>query len=624
MPDLIAQGPENVDRWRKRLPQPGERFLLGRTAEEFAVPWDPRISRAHATAWWDGFRLHIRREATARNPIFFQGAQRDEFALQMGEHFVIGQTSFVLANQSVLLAADTGGDPPAFERSYSPSDLTAVRYRDAGRRIDALSRLPQIIADGGTDETLAIRIVNLLMSTILPASFVAIVQLRESDELIRSSSRTTLDLSEPLGNIEVLHWDSRDLARQSFTPSRSLIRRTFALSQSVLHTWRSLISGSELGDSRALAHTQMANVDWAFCVPVGGPSHSSWAIYVTGSLDQISELAASSSVAESATQSVRLQEELKFAELVATMLAAIRQSRQLQVQQAALQPFFAPVVRDSILKRGGAAALEPRPADVSVLFCDLRGFSRTSERMEDRLLELLQRVSDALGVTTQNILSRGGVVGDFHGDAAMGFWGWPLPSDDYHRQAVEAALAIDQQFRTIAATPDHPLANFRVGVGIASGHAVAGRIGTIDQVKITVFGPVVNLASRLEGMTKHLAAPILIDEETAAAVRKLGPSVARVRRVLKVRPAGMQRPLVVGQLLPPESATGGRDSLSSQNIAAYELALDAFLAGDWDEAFERLHAVPASDRVKDFLTVYIAQHARRPPPTWDGTVDLDK
>src|SRR6185503_14223643 len=142
-------------------------------------------------------------------------------------------------------------------------------------------------------------------------------------------------------------------------------------------------------------------------------------------------------------------------------------------------------------------------------------FSRSSERSAGDLLGLLNRVSEALGIMTHQILDEGGVVGDFHGDAAMGFWGWPIAHPDMVERSCRAALSIRAQFEAAACREGHPLADFRIGLGLATGRAVAGKIGTQDQVKVTVFGPVVNLASRLEGMTKLLRAPILLDEPTA-------------------------------------------------------------------------------------------------------------
>ncbi|HEY2881758.1 MAG TPA: adenylate/guanylate cyclase domain-containing protein, partial [Pirellulales bacterium] len=246
---------------------------------------------------------------------------------------------------------------------------------------------------------------------------------------------------------------------------------------------------------------------------------------------------------------------------------------------------------------------------------------RTSERSASDLLGLLERVSKALGVMTHQILENRGVVGDFQGDAAMGFWGWPLAEPGSAQKAARAALAIRAQFQAAAAQTDHPLADFRVGIGIATGRAVAGKIGTIDHVKVTVFGPVVNLAARLESMTKFLNASVLLDPRTAEMLRRdLPPELGRVRRVAKVRPYGLESAWEVSELLPPEQEF---PALKEEHLRQYEAALDAFIAGNWQQALDLLHNVPAEDSVKDFLTVYIAQHHRTPPPNWDGVVVLE-
>jgi adenylate cyclase len=245
-------------------------------------------------------------------------------------------------------------------------------------------------------------------------------------------------------------------------------------------------------------------------------------------------------------------------------------------------------------------------------------------------------VSKALGVMTHHILIEGGVVGDFHGDAAMGFWGWPLPQPDAVERACRAALGIRAAFvgpsrregpatHLTSISPQIPDGvrdlQFRVGIGIASGRAFAGKIGSTDQVKVTVFGPVVNLASRLETMTKQLRASILIDPPTAAVLRACVPaSLARVRKLAKVRPAGLAAPLEVSELLPPAEQF---PELSDAHLAAYEGALAAFQASDWSEALRLLHQVPPDDQAKDFLTVFIAQHSRMPPPNWDGSIPLE-
>jgi adenylate cyclase len=337
-------------------------------------------------------------------------------------------------------------------------------------------------------------------------------------------------------------------------------------------------------------------------------------IYLAG------RFAGDSPVSPAPSDPTDLRDDLKFTEIAASTLASLSDLRMLGRRHAGLSQFFSPVVLEAISAQDPENALAPRETQVSVLFCDLRGFSLTSEHGAGDLFGLLARVSKALGVMTHEILEHGGVVGDFHGDAAMGFWGWPVSSPHDARQCSLAALGIRTEFAKASRQADAALADFRVGIGVATGRAVAGRIGSVDQAKVTVFGPVVNLASRLESMTKTFRASILLDAETAAALRDSLPrTVGRVRRVARVRPFGMDTAVEVSELLPP---VADLPELTDEAIAEYERALETFEAGEWAQAFELLHRVPAADRLKDFLTVYIAQHNRTPPAGWDGIIAL--
>ncbi len=261
-----------------------------------------------------------------------------------------------------------------------------------------------------------------------------------------------------------------------------------------------------------------------------------------------------------------IRDDIKFTELAAATLSSLRELNRLGRRQAGLSQFFAPVVMDALAAENPDTVLAPCETEVSVVFCDLRGFSQTSERSASDLLGLLERVSKALGVMTRQILDHGGVIGDFQGDAAMGFWGWPLAQSDAVERAAAAALAIRAEFEIAANVTNHPLADFRVGIGVATGRAVAGKIGTSDHVKVTVFGPVVNLAARLESMTKFVGAPILLDRTTAAALQsRLSPELVRIRRIAKVRPYGLATAVEVSELLPSAIEPGG---LSDNSLAS--------------------------------------------------------
>ncbi|MEN6458146.1 MAG: adenylate/guanylate cyclase domain-containing protein [Thermoguttaceae bacterium] len=618
MPDLIAQGVDAQHRWRRTLIA-GEPVVLGRLVSGWAVPWDSQVSRRHASLLWTGERLEVAKLPDARNPLFLRGAPTDRFAIVPGDHFVIGQTTFTLADQQVSMTADAPA--PVQQESFSTQYLKQVQFRNPDYRIEVLSRLPDVIASAVGDDELFMRLVAMLLAGVPRADAAAVVEIAAekgerwegqnampSDGALNAApnsdaQETAKPLPLPpsaLHAARVLHWDQRLAIASDFRPSQSLILESIRQGQSVLHVWRGMAAATPE------SYTVSDAYDWAFCTPVTGKACRGWALYVAGRFN-VEHPGRTPS-----TEPSDLREDVKFTELVSGMLGSLRQMRLLERRHATLSQFFSPVVLETLADEDPEVVLAPRETEVSVMFCDLRGFSRESERKAGDLLGLLQQVSTALGVMTHHIRQQGGVVGDFQGDAAMGFWGWPLSQADAVERTCRAALAVRAEFEANT--------GLGAGIGVATGRAVAGKIGTVDQVKVTVFGPVVNLASRLEGMTKLMQAPILLDQATARVVRRMvSRDVARVRRLAVVRPYGLESPLEVSELLPPASQNA---SLSDEHLATYEAALDAFLAGSWSRAFELLHHIPAEDQVKDFLVVFIAQHNRRPPAGWDGVIPL--
>ncbi len=600
MPDLIAQGPNSEDRWRRELPSAssGVQILLGRSGADWNVPWDDMISRSHArlSAASDD-RVDVSCLPTARNPVFHRGKQVLRCKLVPGDHFVIGKTTFTVANRPGVSDSPQLGE--VTEHLYDHVALRSGKFRDASSRIEMLSRLPDLITRAHSDEELLVRVTSVLMQATPSASAVAICAVDEKQS----------DDSEV--RMRILHYDSRKLdihgLRNEGPPvSSRLVQDAVERRESVLHLW----SGHR-GESSLF--TASEGFDWAFCVPLRNESCPGWAIYVTGEFEA-AELDDPAKSLRTAPDD--LQDDVKFAELVGTTIANLRQSLRLERRQAAMRHFFAPVVMEALAGRDTDQVLAPREANLSVMFCDLRGFSLRSEQDAGQLLRLLERVSDALGVMTRHILDTGGVIGDFHGDSAMGFWGWPLEQSDSAVRAAEAALRI--------LSDNHQAMNtdqFRCGIGIATGRAVAGRIGTTDQVKVTAFGPVVNLASRLEGMTKSFGTEIIVDLATAESIRASGGEF-RIRRLAKVRPAGMETPVDAYELL--THSDGDARALTDHQVAQYEAALDLLIRGDWDPALDRLASLPSWDRPKDILIQTIMRHRQTPVANWSGVIDIPK
>lgn len=584
MADLIALGKEG-DSWRRTLP--ANPVTLGRTARsDWDVPWDKQISGLHATLTWQGNRLQIRKDANALNSIFVRGAKAgDEVSLAIGEQFVIGATTFTIQ--------ETEAAPNLTELTCSAKELSQIKFTDADKRIEVLAALPGIIRYSPSNEELENRVVDALLRGIPRADGAAVVWLDPA----ASATDPTLKVACAV----------KRAGGAPLQPSRRLvfdaIRRR---RQSVLHRWMASATEGEF--------TQRPGVDWAIAVPLPDDPFPGWCLYVTGHLPP------SVSQSEITANPELHKSDLKFTELVAEIFGALRQVRALQSREATLASFLSrPVLAALVAESDMAKVLQPRETAVTVLFCDLRGSCRIAEAADSDLMLTCNRVSEALSIMTTNIIDKDGVIGDFQGDAAMGFWGWPLDRADQIEQAARAALAIRRDLTRVAQRQGHPLEGFACGIGIAHGAAVAGKLGTLDQFKVSVFGPVVNLASRLESMTKYFKVPILIDDQVGQRLRS-GQNTywTRCRRLARVQPFGMAKTLEVSELLPPAVEAG---ALTERDRRDYEAALDAFESGRWSDARGLLDKL--QNDVGAFLKEYMDRHGQKPPADWSGVIVMN-
>lgn len=534
---------------------------LGRGDDvEVSVPWESALSRTHATVVGDQQSVRVTSLETARNDFFLDGEPVRTALLRPGDSLVIGKT--------VLSVHAETQTPPAAEIVFEP--ITPGGPVD--RRLTVLAKLPELFEDLPVGRERDQRLASLLLVGVPAAETTAVIEMDED------------------GDVSLSAWDRRSETSGPPRPSARLMRDAVAKTKSMLHVW------PRSADGASLEYTQAADADWAVCTPFEYEG-TSRALYVSGRSGVSSETLADS-----------LRTDVQFVDVLAQLLGAVRQGQRLEGRLSVLRQFFSPPVL-ATLDKGNESLLEPRECELTVLFADLRGFSGGVERVkEGELLTELDRVRSALSVMTQAVLDHGGVTGEFLGDAVLGFWGWPLESDDA-ANACRAALAIRESFKTRGEN---------VGLGLVKGRAVAGRIVTGDRVSVNAFGPAVNLASRLQMMTKQLRVPIVVGPTVRTlAAQTLGEGEASFRTLGTVIPYGLERPLVVSELMP----TG---ALTSEQIASYEAGIEAFTAGDWGTAYTRLHAMPADDRAADFPMALLTQHDRKSPDDWDGIVRLSK
>lgn len=604
---LTISGEDPSQRLQMTLAE-GETVRVGRaTKHGWVIPWDPKISREHAVLTWVEGRLRVQCLEQAKNPVIFRGQAVREARVGSNEWFQVGKTTFQISH----VVEEDGGQrgpgshPVEFfaddsaecdDRAFSSAELQAAGFRNAERQMEILEGLPEKISASRSDDDLGMVLSQLLLDAIPNAVAVAVAHF-DASELPKSLA----DI-DAFPKPQFLRVQARKNYQGRFTPSRRLILKCLQTEECVMHIFEA--SGER-------QFTMSEGLGWAFCSPIKTESTRGWCMYVSG---------------RGATHGgpvVREQDlvgDLRFTRLVAQFIGSTRQVRQLQEQRTQFSTFFSPKVIENLTATKSEEILSPAERDISVLFCHVRGVSKKAESLGDDLLTLLHSVSAALSFMVSGIVERDGAIADCHGDAALGFWGWPTESPEGPVPACRTALAIHRGFQQGFSHTSSLLYGFSIGMGIAHGRAVAGPIGTNQQAKVGVFGKVVNQGSRLEGLTRQFNVPVCVDAKTAEfALRYLPPTEGRLRRLALVRPKGMDAPLNVYALLPPLEESS---DVTAEMIADYETALDCVIRGEWPAAHDCLNRLPDYDGPTQFLLDHMAVHHNRPPANWDGAFAL--
>jgi len=273
-------------------------------------------------------------------------------------------------------------------------------------------------------------------------------------------------------------------------------------------------------------------------------------------------------------------------------------------------------VVDRLIKHPELVRLGGEKKEMSVLFCDVRGFTSVSEQLDPE--EVVRLLNQFLTSMTNVVFDHEGVVDKYMGDAIMAFYGAPIELKEHAEKACltalemgEALLDLQEKWR------DAGIPVMEMGIGINSGPMVVGNMGSAMRFDYTVMGDSVNLGARLEGLNKLYGTRIIISEFTKNMINK--DLLFRELDLVKVK--GKQEPVRIYELMPTGSNQApGLLELYSQGLAAYrQLSLERAM-----ELFGEVLSLKPADGPATLYLNRCRELIKTPPPAqWDGVVIMD-
>ena len=275
--------------------------------------------------------------------------------------------------------------------------------------------------------------------------------------------------------------------------------------------------------------------------------------------------------------------------------------------RAAFSQYVSPAVVDRLLADPSRARLGGERRELTVLFSDIRGFSHLAEGMRPE--ELASFLGEYLTPMTELVMDSGGTLDKYIGDAIMAIWAAPIDYPDHAERACEVALRMQEMLAVLNRTwRAHGKPELAIGVGINTGPMAVGNMGSAARFDYTVLGDNVNLASRLEGLTKEYGIGILAGEGTARAA---GGRFA-FREIDLVRVKGRSAAAPVFELV---GRTGARvDPRFAEALAAYRRR-------DFPTAREAFAALPDDAAARALATRCEMLAADPPEAEWDGVFE---
>ncbi|TMK41541.1 MAG: HAMP domain-containing protein [Alphaproteobacteria bacterium] len=326
-------------------------------------------------------------------------------------------------------------------------------------------------------------------------------------------------------------------------------------------------------------------------------------------------------------QSIEVMAVDEIGQLAAAFNRMVVQLRDNQRIKETFGKYIDPRVVEGLIDRPNLTAAEGQRRVMTVLFCDLKGFTSLSEGMTPQgLVKVMNRY---LSIMSEPIRTNRGIIDKYIGDGIMAYWGPPFVDEADHArfaclaaiEMIERIAALRQEIPELLGVRGTPMEKCDLRIGVATGEALVGSIGSDVMMSYTVMGDVVNLASRLEGVNKTYGTRNLVSERTIAAAG----AALEVREIDRVVVAGHTHSEIIFEIL------GRKGELTPQRLLSrdkYLEGLAAYREQQWDETLRALNdslgAIP--DDGPSMALIKRVESLKADPPSrdWDGAWHIDK
>jgi adenylate cyclase len=269
-----------------------------------------------------------------------------------------------------------------------------------------------------------------------------------------------------------------------------------------------------------------------------------------------------------------------------------------------------------IMNSGVVAEVYGESREITLLFTDIRGFTTIAENMQAR--ELMFYLSEYFEAMTNTIMSKGGTLDKYIGDAIVAFWGAPFDDKNHVLHACQCALMIEEALdRLNKVWKQRGMPELSLRIGINSGYSVVGNVGSRYRLSYTAMGDTVNLASRLEELNKEYGTDILVGEDTYRAVR----DQFSFRMVDLVETRGKKESTMIYELLQRSKLKLTPPELKDYNLKIRD-AFNVYRAAEWDKAlniFTELLKEYPDDKIILMFISRCKQFKESPPKKWNGS-----